>query len=184
MKRTAIAAAALVLALAGCTSTAPTGDEALLAEQGLDRMTGQEIVDHLDRLGGAERPTDFMASVRVDELLVFDGERELSVELPGDEFYLAFAPYVNQTHDCYYHSLTTCQGELVQEDVQVTIVDDATGEVLFDEVATTFANGFVGYWLPRDIEATLTVTYDGLSLSEQVATGPDDPTCVTTTQLT
>lgn len=31
------------------------------------------------------------------------------------------------SHDCFYHSLPTCLGELGNEDIQVTITDDATG---------------------------------------------------------
>ena len=31
------------------------------------------------------------------------------------------------SHDCFYHSLTTCLGELDNEDIQVTITDDAIG---------------------------------------------------------
>ena len=27
------------------------------------------------------------------------------------------------SHDCFYHSLTTCLGELDNEDIQVTITD-------------------------------------------------------------
>ena len=101
--------------------------------------------------------------------------------LTGDEFYVSFAPYVNQTHDCYYHSLTTCTGELGNADIHVTVTSDA-GEVLVDEDMTTFDNGFVGLWLPRDIEATLEVTYGDLSLTQDIATGEEDPTCLTTTQ--
>lgn len=46
------------------------------------------------------------------------------------------------SHGCFYHSLTTCLGELDNEDIQVTITDEATGEALVDEATTTFDNGF------------------------------------------
>ena len=49
------------------------------------------------------------------------------------------------SHGCFYHSLTTCLGELDNEDIQVTITDEATGEVLVDEATTTFDNGFIGF---------------------------------------
>ncbi|WP_281366691.1 CueP family metal-binding protein [Nocardioides massiliensis] len=80
------------------------------------------------------------------------GRREVSLDVPEDRFYLAVAPYVDQTHECFYHSLTTCLGELDSADVRVKIVDEANDEVLVDEVRTTFDNGFLGFWLPRDIE--------------------------------
>jgi hypothetical protein len=40
---------------------------------------------------------------------------------------------VSNTHDCYFHSLTTCTGELGGQQVTVLIVDDETGEVYVDE---------------------------------------------------
>ena len=35
-----------------------------------------------------------------------------------------------------------------------------TGDILIDEPRTTYDNGFLGFWLPRDITATLTIDYD------------------------
>lgn len=180
MRRLVIAAAALVLALVGCSSAEPEGEQPLLDDYGLSGMDTREIVDHLDRLGGTDRPTDLMASVRVEELLMSDGETELELDIPDDLFYLAFAPYVDQTHECFYHSLTTCQGELTEQDVHVRIVDDATGEVLVDEQRTTFQNGFVGLWLPRDLQGTLEVTYEGLTTQVPFTTDEDGATCLTT----
>lgn len=183
--RTAVLGAALLI-LSACSQPAAGPEPAAagpLAEiDALDGMNGKEIVDHLDRLGGADRPAEIMASVRSDELLVTDGQEEVGVELPDEEFYVSFAPYVDATHECYYHSLTTCQGELVEQDIDVTITTD-DGEVLVEETTTTFANGFVGYWLPRDVEGTLEVSYDGYAGQVPIATGPEDPTCITTLQL-
>lgn len=183
----------MMLALAGCggAGTAPAapaadqlpaGIEAAFADHGLSDLSGKEIVDHLDRLAGPDRPTDLMASVRVGELVVSDGVDEVGVPLPDDEFYLSFSPYVDSTHECYFHSLTTCQGELTRQDIEVRIVAD-DGEVLVHEVATTFDNGFVGYWLPRDIDATVEVGYEGLTGELDIATDADSPTCLTTLQL-
>ncbi|WP_413453016.1 CueP family metal-binding protein [Georgenia phoenicis] len=182
------ATAALLLTLSACSDPAEESAAApepapLLAEYGLDGMSGREIVDHLDRLGGADRPTELMASVRPDELLVSDGTEELAVALPEDEFYLSVAPYVDASHECYFHSLTTCQGELAEADIEVTFTT-ADGEVLLEEATTTFANGFAGFWLPRDVEGVLEVTHDGRTGEVPVATGEEDPTCLTTLQLT
>ncbi|MDE0573922.1 CueP family metal-binding protein [Demequina sp. B12] len=153
-----------------------------ILDAGLGELSTEELIDTLDQTALADRTEDFMASVRYDELLVLTDGSEESMPLTGDEFYVSFAPYVNQTHDCYYHSLTTCTGELGNADIHVTVTSDA-GEVLVDEDMTTFDNGFVGLWLPRDIEATLEVTYGDLSLTQDIATGEEDPTCLTTTQL-
>ncbi|GAB2745618.1 CueP family metal-binding protein [Nocardioides pakistanensis] len=199
LTRAAIATAVAGLLLAGCstsggstetaespeaaTSSVPAAAEPLLADFGLEGMDTVEIVDHLERLGGEDRPTDLMASVRVDELLVSSGGEEYGLALPEDRFYLSVAPYVDQTHECFYHSLTTCKGELGATDVEVQIVDETNDEVLVDGTETTFDNGFVGFWLPRDIEGTLRVSYDGKTAEMDFATDEEAPTCVTTLQL-
>lgn len=158
--------------------------EQLLAQYGLDGMETVEIIDHLDRLGGPERPAEIFASVKPDQLVVSTEQDEVSLAIPEDRFYLSVAPYVDQTHDCFHHSLTTCVGELASTDVQVQIVDATNDEVLVDETRTTFANGFIGFWLPRDIEGTLRVTLDGRTAETGFATNQDAPTCLTTLQLT
>ncbi|WP_127125572.1 CueP family metal-binding protein [Georgenia sp. SYP-B2076] len=183
-RRLAATAAGLALVLAGCSSGpgAPEADP-MLVQHDLDGLDTTQVIDRLDRLGDDERPTDLTASVRTDELLLSDGTRELSLELPADRFYLSVAPYADQTHECFYHSLTTCHGELGGEDVQVRIVDDATGEVLLDEARTTFENGFTGFWLPRGIDGTITVTHDGRTGEARFSTDADGATCVTTLQV-
>ena len=193
MKRLAALIGALVLVLAGCSSTdtptdtdvpAATGAQAqFLDAHGLAGMEVEEIIDHLDRLGGADRPTDLMASIRPDELVFSDGQQELAVAMPQDRFYLSVAPYVDQTHECFYHSLTTCQGELVGQDLDVRVVNN-DGEVLLEEEMTTFDNGFVGLWLPRDVQGTIEVNVDGLTGATDFATTDEGATCLTTLQLT
>lgn len=199
------AAAAATLVLAGCSgedeteSGTPAGESAhddaghaehgahtteqhdLLDAHGLAEMDGRQIVEHLDQLP-EERPLAVQASVREDEVLISDGETEVAMALPDDELYYAVAPFVNSTHDCYYHSLSGCQGELVEETMQISIVAD-DGTVLVEEEATTYRNGFLGYWLPRDVSGTVTVEYDGQTGEVDFSTGPDSPTCVTTLQL-
>jgi hypothetical protein len=171
---------ASVVLLAGCTSQTPSEDP-MLAELGLGGLSGQEIVDQLDASTEA-RPLDFVASVREDAVLLGDGTTEVLVPLPDDVYYVSIAPFVENTHECYFHSLATCQGELVDESVQVRITD-ADGDVLIEETATTYTNGFVGYWLPRDIEGTIEISQGDLTGSVPFSTSEGDPTCVTTLQL-
>ena len=194
MKRLAGLIGTLTLVLAGCSSadtdtpteTAPAATGAqveFLDAHGLAGMEVTEIIDHLDRLGGADRPTDLMASIRPDELVFSDGQQELAMDMPQDRFYLSVAPYVDQTHECFYHSLTTCQGELTDQDLDVRVVDEA-GEVLLEEKITTFDNGFVGLWLPRDVQGTIEVSFDGRTGATAFATTDEGATCLTTLQLT
>ncbi|WP_127571901.1 CueP family metal-binding protein [Georgenia faecalis] len=206
MRRRTITMVTAVLVLAGCSSGTTAGEDAsetlpaagtstgasaseeasaddpLLLAYDLAGMEPTEIIEHLDALGGAERPADLMASVRVDELLLSDASGELTLALPEDRFYLSVAPYVDQTHECFYHSLTTCQGELTGEAVEVTVLDDA-GDVILNEERTTAENGFVGMWLPRDVEGTVRITADGRTGEVPFSTGDDGATCLTTLQL-
>lgn len=62
------------------------------------------------------------------------------------------------SHDCFYHSLTTCLGELDNEDIQVTITDDATG--------------------------LIEVSYQGRTGTTEFSTTDDGATCVTDLRLT
>lgn len=206
MRLTLTAASLAALVLAGCSAaddldtsssalaTAPpaesadagVGDvDALLASYDLAGLDGQELVETLDETALAERPEGLMASVRYDKVLVSAAgwSEPVPVGIEGDAFYLSVAPYVESTHECYFHSLTTCVGELGNEDVHVTVTDSATGEVLIDDSLTTFDNGFVGMWLPRDIDATLRVETGAGVAETAIGTGPEDPTCITTTQL-
>ena len=191
VKRAAIAAAALALALTGCSAAdpEPTADgtvsqDTFLTTHGLADMDAVEIIDHLDRQKVTERPTDLIASVRNDELLLSSDDQEVVVDLPDNQTYVSIAPYLTSTHDCFYHSLTTCQGELDNEDIQVTITDEATGEVLVDEATTTFDNGFVGFWLPDDVTGLIEVSYQGRTGTTEFSTADDGATCVTDLRLT
>lgn len=60
---------------------------------------------------------------------------------------------------------------------------DKDGKVIYSETRETYRNGFVGVWLPKDIEATLTVNYDGYSNSMDITTYEDSYTCITSLQL-
>ena len=163
-------------------TTVAAGDAAaLLSAQGLDGKSGREVVEALDQLD-AQRPLPLAASVRYDEVLFSDGSIEASMPLDGDEFYLSIAPYETTTHECYFHNLGTCRGELAEADVKVTITTDS-GEVLVDEDATTYANGFVGFWIPKDVAGTVVVTKDGKRAESRFSSDAEGPTCLTTLQL-
>lgn len=194
-RRRLLIAAALLLAgpaLGGCasgTSDAPgsarSADDPLLTEHDLAGLDVSQVIDRLDALPVAERPADLLASVRPDSLVLSDDAgRETRLPMPEDRVYVSVAPYREQTHECHFHSLTTCRGELSGAGVRVTLVR-SDGEVLVDEERTTYDNGFTGLWVPRGIEATLTIGYDGRSGTVPVSTtDADDPTCLTTLRLT
>lgn len=187
-KAIAIATAAL-LSLSACANSPaeplPPAPQAaaqrLLEIYALDDKPVREVIDTLDQAPW-QRPLKIAASVRSAEVLLGDSTTEAALPITDDEFYVSIAPYLTRTHDCYFHNLGTCQGELANTAVQVKITAD-DGTVLIDEAATTYANGFVGFWLPRDISGTIEIESNGKSGAVPFATAEDSATCLTTLQL-
>lgn len=182
---------ASALALAGCststTEQASTRTSAPAIDQlGLDGLDARQIIDRLDAMAIDDRPNNLLASVQPDELVLTDTTtgQNTALPMPDDQFYLSLAPYENRTHDCYLHSLTTCQGEQTGEAMNVTVIDDTTGKTIVDDTRTTFANGFIGLWLPRNITGTITVDHEGATATAPIATGDHDLTCLTSLRLT
>ncbi|GGJ71224.1 CueP family metal-binding protein [Glutamicibacter ardleyensis] len=199
-RRVAKTAAVAVVALAALTacSSAPepdsqagqmavdaehTGD--FLAELGLEGLDAKQAIDKLDRLPTEQRPTEFTAQVQPSQLvLTHQSGRTAGLPMPEDQYYLSAAPYVNQTHSCHFHSLTTCLGELYGEEVEVKASNAETGEVLVNKSMETFDNGFIGLWVPRGITVDLEFAYEGKTAKSTVSTaGTTNATCLTQLQL-
>ncbi len=123
------------------------------------------------------------ASITSHELIVQeDGVTKETYDLPADEFFVSIAPFETKTHECAVHSLTGCQGELVEEvfDVQIT---DEKGKKIVDEKMTSLENGFIDLWLPRDQEFTVKIQKDDKLVESTISTFEGDNTCITTMQL-
>ena len=95
--------------------------------------------------------------------VVSAGSEEYSLGIREDRFYLSVAPYVDQTHDCFHHSLTTCKGELTSTDVQVQIVDVTNDEVLVDTMAMKLV------MKPQQFDVIVTTNTFGDILSDAAA---------------
>lgn len=110
--------------------------------------------------------------------------REAKVALPRDQAYVAVAPYVNSTHPCTFHYISSCRAELAGTPFKVTARTD-DGRVVFEGAVTSLPNGFVELWLPRDLDLTLTVEAPGLGLAGQgrISTRSGSRTCVTDIKL-
>lgn len=123
------------------------------------------------------------ASITSSELIVTGDDKQVTTyDLPEDEFFVSIAPFDKVTHPCDVHSLTGCQGELVEEDFDVYI-EDSAGNVIMDETKTTETNGFIDFWLPRDETFTVTIKQDGKETTSEITTFDGDNTCITTMQL-
>ena len=123
------------------------------------------------------------ASITSTELIITkDDDKELIYDLPSDEFFVSIAPFISETHPCTIHSLTGCQGEMVDKDLDFYIVDE-DGQVIVDETFNSGANGFVDLWLPRDQTFQVKISYDGQETESEISTFEKDGTCITTMQL-
>ncbi|MBT0773292.1 CueP family metal-binding protein [Kineosporia sp. J2-2] len=181
-----VAVAGALALLAGCSSAPTAGGDggAWLSGYGIDGLDAREVISRLDATAVGDRAGALRASVRPDVLLLSDDQgHETSLDLPEDQFYLSVAPYLDETHECFFHSLTTCKGEMGDQDVEITVTDKADGSVVLEQSVRTYDNGFAGVWLPRDIEATLTVRHADGTATLPIGTGDDDPTCLTTARL-
>lgn len=188
----AVALLAAGALLTGCAAAQPgSGAESsqlvlgdALTEAGFDGSDPRALLEELDTLPVADRPADLIVSVMPTELVVQPQQPdERRIPLSEEAFYLSVAPYVDQTHPCTFHSLTTCLGEQRNQQVTVNVVDADSGETYLDEARTTADNGFTGLWLPRDVRVKITMTIDGKSGTVTTSTGSEDPTCLTTLQL-
>ena len=186
-----IGAVLFPLGAAGCGtggSEPPSipGDQERLQDHGFADADAHEIIDRLEALPVAERPQNLIASVTATSLqLRDDAGRQAQLPLPQDQFYLSAAPFVETTHECGFHSLTTCRGELRSREISVSVVDSSSGETLEEGTRTTHDNGFIGFWLPRGITAELTCTLEGFTGTASISTqAEDDLTCLTSLQLT
>nr|WP_309100591.1 CueP family metal-binding protein [Fredinandcohnia onubensis] len=164
----------LILVLAACNNSSSN-------EKDVDEVKDIKGMVHDYSVGSFE---DVSASITSQELIVTDSNKEeTSYELPEEEFFVSIAPFIETTHECAIHSLTGCQGELVEKEFDVYIQDEA-GNVVVDETMTSFANGFIDLWLPRDKTYTVKIGYDGKTAESKLSTYEGDNTCVTTMQLT
>lgn len=194
--------AAITLGLAGCassddpsTGTATSAVEShseenvqitpadVLAPYSLEDRNVDDVVDTLDQMPVNERPEDLITSVRIDQLELSTNEGSAAMDMPEDKTYVSFAPYVDSTHPCTFHSLTTCQGEMRNAPIHIKITESGSNRVLVDDRVKTFDNGFYGVWLPRDLEGKIEVTHEGKTGSADFSTKANGATCVTDLKL-
>lgn len=161
----------LSVVLAGCSSdsSSPANEETDIKSL---------VEDFSTREVSAEQ-----ASINGKELIVNEEDGSENVyDISNEDFFVSIAPYENQTHPCTFHSLTGCQGEMVEETFDV-YVEDEEGNVIIDEEMTTYENGFIDLWLPRDKTYNVIIEQNGKSTEAQISTYEDDATCITTMQL-
>ncbi|CAI6076313.1 hypothetical protein PAECIP112173_02419 [Paenibacillus sp. JJ-100] len=131
---------------------------------------------------GKEKPES--ASINATHLIVTGQDKHTTTyNLPENEFFLSIAPYVEQTHPCAIHSLTGCQGEMRNEEFDVTIHDSEGNTLMKEEAIKSGENGFMDLWLPRDRTYLIRVVHDGRVAETQLSTYENNDTCITTMKL-
>lgn len=112
----------------------------------------------------------------------FTGDKVASVPLPKNTMVVAVAPYINHTHPCKTHFMSSCQGELIAVSVKV-LVRSSDGKTVFNGSLKTLENGFFELWLPREKNLILSVEAQGKTAVAPISTFATSDTCVTTLRL-
>jgi len=149
------------------------------ASEELDSKDVKELVQKYS----VGKITDQSASITSTQLIVTDSnEKELVYDLPEEEFFVSIAPFINETHPCENHSLTGCQGEMVDQSFDLYI-EDMDGKVILDRTMNSESNGFIDLWLPRDKTYNVRISHKGKQVESEISTFEKDGTCITTLQL-
>lgn len=160
----------LVIVIAGCTN----GEGTTLEQEDI-----RELV-HSYSIG--QFSDDVSASITSHELIVNEDDEEKVYDISEEDFFVSIAPFKTVTHECDIHSLTGCQGELVEDTFHVYI-EDGEGKVVIDEEMTTLANGFIDLWLPREQTYNVKIEQGNYIAEGEISTFKNDNTCITTMQL-
>lgn len=154
--------------------------QAFMEKYHLQDLSTKELIEYLD--GSIPKPYELFAQLSATNLDLKDETDSVTLDMDTDLFYLSFAPYEYETHPCFNHIPTGCQGEMMNTEVDV-VVKDSKGTIIYNNTERTARNGFAGIWLPRDISGTIEVKYDGKTAISSFGTGSQDGTCLTTLQL-
>jgi hypothetical protein len=165
----------IVIGVGGVLFVNAQQETALLEKFDLSNIS---IIEMVDKLEGVEKGL-LNTTINTEYVVINDGDTTAKVKIPEDKFFLAFAPYINETEPCSEYNLTTCQGELANQTFLVEIISP-NGDPIVKQEMTSLDNGFVSIWLDKNIEANLIVTYNNLRATAFITTFDDSNTCITT----
>lgn len=168
----------LVLGISGIFLWRNYNKTTVLSRNNLQDLSIEKLVQKLH----AETNNEIESIVYGDRIVLEDEEGKQTVRLPDDKFYLSVAPYIYSTKSCEMKSLSKGEGEMKYVTFMVNVIDEE-GQTVVNESYMSEGDGFFGLWLPRDIEATITVSYDSLSATSSISTKKDAKTCISTLHL-
>ena len=146
--------------------------------KGIDGKTAMAIANkwHMDKI-------DVVTFVTPDNVnFKFKDGQTISILLPDDVMMVSIAPYINKTHTCATHYISSCDAELKNTKIKVTAVA-AGGKILINKIMKTAPTGFLDLWLPRNQVIDITVSAKGKSATGRIFTNRDSKTCETTLKL-
>jgi len=106
----------------------------------------------------------------------------ISIPLPDGEMIVSIAPYINKTHTCATHYISSCDAELKNTKIKIVAVT-ADGKNLINKTMKTAPTGFLDLWLPRNQVIDITVNAKGKSATGKIFTYRNSKTCETTLKL-
>ncbi|MGE5480706.1 MAG: CueP family metal-binding protein [Chloroflexota bacterium] len=176
-----IIALMLVLVIVGCSNSTepdPNYDEYYYKLTDLDAKAAIALGNEWKF--SAPKITSHVTTEEV--IFKFPDGREVKKPIPAGSVYIAFAPYINNTHTCEQHYLSSCDGEMKEKTFKVTaILPD--GKPYVSEDIKSLKNGFFELWLPNNRNMIIKIEYDGKKGEETIPTFPGSRTCITTIQL-
>jgi len=146
--------------------------------KGIDGKTAVAIANkwHRDKI-------DVVTFVTPDKVnFKFKDGETISIPLPDDVMMVSIAPYINKTHTCATHYISSCDAELKNTNIKILAVT-AGGKTLINKTLKTAPTGFLDLWLPRNQDIKITVSAKGKSATGRIFTNRDSKTCETTLKL-
>lgn len=168
---------ALSIILIACSEDS----EKIKNSQSSESVSYDELKELIAAYGDRKVLSD-AASITGEFLIITEGDEQSEIPLPEDEFFVSIAPYETYTHECAIHSLTGCQGELVNESFNVTVIDEKKNIVLKEE-KNSGVNGFIDLWLPKNQKLNVLIEKEGKTVEKEITTFEDSYTCITTMKL-
>ena len=146
--------------------------------KGIDGKTAMAIANkwHMDKIDVVTFVTPEKVNFKFK-----DGET-ISILLPNDTMMVSIAPYINKTHTCATHYISSCDAELKNTNLKILAVT-ACGKTLINKTVKTAPTGFLDLWLPRNQVIDITVSAKGKSATGRIFTNRDSKTCETTLKL-
>jgi hypothetical protein len=145
--------------------------------KGIDGKTAMAVANkwHMDKI-------DIVTFVTPDKVnFKFNDGETISIPLPDDVMMVSIAPYINKTHTCATHYISSCDAELKSTNIKVVAI--AGGKTLINKTMKTAPTGFLDLWLPRNQVIDITVSAKGKSATGRIFTNRDSKTCETTLKL-